>query len=180
MSKQTSINNSWDAIRLAYKNNFKFDIPTWQVKLWWFGKRPHIGKKPTDEQTKLLSEYLAHRQTIEREVAPWDVVIRLAILYMHEQLIWRKMDRKMFFSNGHFDFAKLNGFIYHILWSKYEQTQRRTRKSDRAEFYAPTWWMWALEHRHDIDPVLSKGGVTSGEDVVLRIADEIRRRRMRD
>jgi len=169
--------NSWQEIANCYRTYFKKDVAIWQVNLWWRGRKP---KEPKEDAPKeawdaygiKMSYYKGHRHTVEREVAPWDVVIRLSFKYIYEQLYSHKMDRAFFKVNGHFSFEKLNAFIYFLIWSKFERLQEHHRKSDGAAFMAPTFWGWAIDHKKDYKPILSKGGTKGIREIMKRIGQE--------
>lgn len=169
--------NSWQAIAACYKTHFKHDVETWQVKLWWFGRRPKEPKTNAPDVVRRaydikLANYIGHRKTVEREVGPMDVVIRLAFKYVYEQLHTRKMDRTMFFVKNEFSYAKLNSFIYYLVWSPFQRVQAFTKHADNSEFYAQTFWGWAVEHRNDYKPVLSQGGVKGIRDIMRLIGQQ--------
>lgn len=104
-----------------------------QVRLWWFGQT-RGGMTP---------ERQAHRRHVEREVGPWEVVIRLALRY----------------ANNAFKECRDPNFIYRnvytLIWSDFKTTVKAKNKKGE-EFMGRTWWMYAVEHRYQLEPTVGK------------------------
>jgi len=142
--------SGWTEIQRCYKQYFKAELSTWQLRLFYFGERRAHYKDP--ELSKKTIERMAHRQHVEREVAPWDVVIRLAFLYIYQQAKKKKLDW-----NGKFTYDKLNRLIYATIWGEFRRT--RPVHINGTCKHLPTFWAWAIDNKNKFDPVIAQSGL---------------------
>lgn len=140
----------WDEIKKEYIYLFKAEPSNWQLRLFYFGQIRAAYKDP--RRAEITIKLQAHRQQIEREVAPWDVSVRLAFLYIYKQIKKKKLEFK-----GGFTYDKLNRMIYKTLWSDFRRTRPVRIKGE--EKHLPTFWSWAIEHKNSYDPGIADRNV---------------------
>lgn len=125
--------NTYQIVAKHYADLFKTKTALWQVRLWYHGT--------TNKADEAL--LLPVRRRIENTIAPWDCVIRLAMTWTHAQI----KSKKLVFEEG-FNYTKLDKYIYWLLWSSDFKTAC-PMKIKGETVYLPTFWTWAVEHRHD-------------------------------
>lgn len=152
--------NQWDSIKEHYERHFKEELTTWQCKLFMMGTthKADIGLR-------------VQRQRIENQIAPWEVVVKLAMLWTYNQVKAKKLVFK-----GEFTYKKLNGFLYDLLW-KSEFQPVKLVKWNGTEFYARTFWGWAVENKHRYQPTVAKKGVQKVDNIILNAAERIMKSR---
>ena len=141
---------SWTAIQAHCKELFGFTPSMLQVRLWWFGRRGNgMGT---------LS--LARKQWAIREIAPWDVIIKLALSYMAEQknIRSKKLTKE-----------EVCRFIYFLLWKSDQVRISEARDKKGKVFIGQTFWGYAAEHRSMFITIVSKRGEKSMRQTMKKI-----------
>jgi len=106
-----------------------------QMRLWYFGNSNRITQKKAK-----------HKNYIVKEIAAWDVIIKLALRYT------KGVATK---SNRRWSDAEICKFVFNVIWSEYNRVGKFTNKQGN-EFQAPTFWSFAAENRHSIQPHINK------------------------
>ncbi len=151
----------YPTLQSYFKSLFKADCSTYEVNFWWYG----IAKGFRSE-TEANLKRLAHRQRITREIAPWDVVIRLAIKYT-----WIQLKEKGLRFDGGYTPAKCKRFISGLLWSQVTLV-RPVKLKDGRQFNVQTFWSWAAENKGAFAPI----GSDSAPRSLTSLFQEIQRR----
>lgn len=155
--------NEFKVIKEHYKACFKSDIANWEVNMWWYGQAKGWNKADSE----LVLKRRAHKQRIAREIAPWDVVVRLACSYAHAKLT----ERKIKFKHG-FTYTKLNAFITYLLWSKV-QLVRPIELANGDTVNVQTFWSWAVEHRNRFAPAKQQQAANHIRSIFLQAGERL-------
>jgi len=126
---------SFEKIQSLALLNFGRDPGMSQVRMWWFGCSR--GKN---------RDYQSRIEWPQREVGPWEVVIKLAIRYTREMVA--KSGRR-------WDDGQIWSFIYWLLW-KSELVKLEKRTGPTGDFMGQTFWGWAAERRNSEAPTIGK------------------------
>ena len=126
----------YPVLQSYFKSLFKDDAETFEVNFWWYGVPVGFQKK---SPSNLRRD--AHRQRISREIAPWDVMVRLAIKYAWIQI----KEKGLRFENG-YSHEMCKRFITYLLWSRVTLV-RPVKMKDGREFNVQSFWSWAAEHK---------------------------------
>lgn len=148
-AKQTA--NVFSEIQVQCKIMFGFTPNIMQMRFWYFG-----GRKLTDERRK-------HREHVVKTVAEWDVVIKLALRYTSTAI--GKSGRR-------WSDREIMKFVYYCLWSTYRMMETNAKNGKPTQM--PTFWMFAVENRHNIKPHISGKAALALKEVFRRASENIK------
>lgn len=132
--------DAWKSVQVKCKKVFGYEPSVFQMRLWWFGTN----------QSNMSEERKAHREQVERNIAPWDVIVKNALNYTVIQVSKSK---------SRWSDADINKFVYFLLWDKYRLFDEV--KTTKGTAQLPTFWQYCMDHKNAEQAVLSKRGVKS-------------------